>query len=137
MTWWYCADQDNAEKYVWIECERWFDARRTAWQLLHSERLWVTTPKTEKTTPPKKAYTDHLVYEAKWFGSAAGVNDLRLEVKRLLVKKMICSKCLTTHWPWELEPFSGKLVHLASEMSVCGPVIEREKKAPLAQAHAP
>lgn len=130
MTWWFCTEKDNAEKYVWIWAARWFDARRTAWTLLGRESLWITHPKTEQTRPPKKAYKDHAVYETEWLGSAAGLNDLHMDVRRVPVRKFVCECCHGLFWPWELLEAGGRLIHAPGEGSACekcGPVVPRRR----------
>jgi len=87
MTWWFCTNRDDAEKYVWVEADRWFDAHKTAQQLLGCESVWATHPKTEAVEPPKQAYKDKAVYRAEWCGNACGVNNLRLEVRSLRLPK--------------------------------------------------
>jgi len=146
MTWWYCTDKDKGEKYVWIKTDRWFDARRLAWQILGSESLWITSPKTEKTSPPKQAYKDKLVYKGTWFGTSGHpIDGLRFELKRVLARKLVCECCNALLWPWEVEDLGSHLGHRVVYArgpedppgnGFCGPVISRDQPAVGKSPHA-
>ncbi len=144
MTWWFCANRDDATKAVWIDSERWFDARAEAWKML-GENIWVSTPRTVPARPPRNAYGDKKVFRIFWTGSAANFNDLRRVIEPVINHSLFCEGCKKKIHISELEKTGGQNGHLIMKdgpdgivsITQCGPlVIMDAEKRPAAQKKA-
>ena len=77
--WWVAAGPVGTKlEMLFLECERWVDARRVARTVFGPEAdVASVAPETMKRTPPHRV-------QVRWAGSAAGrVSDLRLQTREI------------------------------------------------------